>query len=334
MRETMWRLVDGEVVPMPTSPPSGLITISRAVSGQAQERMRVNSAGNVGIGITSPATPLHVYRPQTMGAMGSYNTANALVRIQEASTGQGLYLDGDTIVSDVNGGLGIGTLGPQSIVFGTNGNEVVRISVTGSVGIGKSNPAYPLDVVGTINASAALLINGQKVLTAASLGSAATGDIGVDVQKYDADLDDLADGSLTGSKVGSGIAAGNITTGTLALGRLVPVVVTSNYNSGLTLTGQLAFSGANGNVKLNGNWLSGDGADEGLFVSSNGSVGLGTSNPLDPFHVNTGTMRLGTTGAPTMRMTINSTGGYIQTGTTDASSSIAPLFLRVSTAAR
>jgi hypothetical protein len=44
--------------------------------------------------------------------------------------------------------------------------------------------------------------------------------IGSNVQAYDADLDDLADGSLTGSKVGTGIAAGNITTGTIGTARL------------------------------------------------------------------------------------------------------------------
>lgn len=44
--------------------------------------------------------------------------------------------------------------------------------------------------------------------------------IGTDVQAFDADLTDLADGSLTGSKVGTGIDAANITTGTLPIARL------------------------------------------------------------------------------------------------------------------
>ena len=44
--------------------------------------------------------------------------------------------------------------------------------------------------------------------------------IGSNVQAYDADLADLADGSLTGSKVGTGINAGNVTTGTLPNARL------------------------------------------------------------------------------------------------------------------
>jgi len=40
-------------------------------------------------------------------------------------------------------------------------------------------------------------------------------DIGVTVQAYDADLADLADGSLSGSKVGTGLNGTNITTGTV-----------------------------------------------------------------------------------------------------------------------
>jgi hypothetical protein len=47
--------------------------------------------------------------------------------------------------------------------------------------------------------------------------------IGTDVQAYDADLDDLADGSLSGSKVGSGIPAGNITTGSIPIARITGV---------------------------------------------------------------------------------------------------------------
>jgi hypothetical protein len=45
-------------------------------------------------------------------------------------------------------------------------------------------------------------------------------DIGAAVQAYDADLADLADGSLTGTKVGSGINGTNITSGTVAEARL------------------------------------------------------------------------------------------------------------------
>lgn len=56
--------------------------------------------------------------------------------------------------------------------------------------------------------------------------------IGSNVQAYDADLDDLADGSLTGSKVGSGVAAANIAAGSLGSSVMVSsVAVPAFYNS-------------------------------------------------------------------------------------------------------
>lgn len=44
--------------------------------------------------------------------------------------------------------------------------------------------------------------------------------IGTNVQAYDADLADLADGSLSGSKIGTGIDGGNVTAGTIVADRI------------------------------------------------------------------------------------------------------------------
>jgi len=51
-----------------------------------------------------------------------------------------------------------------------------------------------------------------------------------------------------------------------------------------------------GNIALNGNYLSGDGGDEGVFVDSSGNVGIGTTSPsykLDTGQNNTDQLRLG-----------------------------------------
>ncbi|MDA1348041.1 MAG: hypothetical protein O3A47_04130 [Chloroflexi bacterium] len=66
-------------------------------------------------------------------------------------------------------------------------------------------------------------------------------DIGVTVQAYDADLDDLADGSLTGSKVGTGIAGDNITDNTIDTSELeANSVNSSNITDGTVGAAELA----------------------------------------------------------------------------------------------
>lgn len=61
-----------------------------------------------------------------------------------------------------------------------------------------------------------LLDDADAAASRASIGAV----IGTNVQAWDADLDDLADGSLSGSKVGSGIDAANVTTGTIPAARV------------------------------------------------------------------------------------------------------------------
>ena len=62
--------------------------------------------------------------------------------------------------------------------------------------------------------------------------------IGTNIQAYDADLDDLADGVLSGSKVGAGVDATNITTNSLAIangGTGAATATAARDNLGLTI---------------------------------------------------------------------------------------------------
>lgn len=97
-------------------------------------------------------------------------------------------------------------------------------------------------------------------------------------QTADADLTDLADGSLTGTKVGTGIAAGNVTTGNLPANvmtnglpaALEAIIQTGTCTNGQTISFTPAFSATPilsatyyGLVETNAN-----GAAPSLYISS------------------------------------------------------------------
>ena len=122
-----------------------------------------------------------------------------------------------------------GTLNGALVGSGINAANITTGTLPGSVvgtGINASN-------ITTNNLAVGNGGTGASTASAArtSLGLA----IGSDIQGYDADLDDLADGSLSGSKVGTGISASNISSGDLNLA-----------------SGKFSVNGTNGNIsKIN-----------------------------------------------------------------------------------
>ena len=96
------------------------------------ERMRINSSGNVGIGQSSPTSPLHV----KSGA----NNNNSIITI-EGATNNIFELGYATAGAFLNSAAG------DPMVFRINETERMRIDSAGRLGLGTTSPTYLLNVV-------------------------------------------------------------------------------------------------------------------------------------------------------------------------------------------
>ena len=141
--------------------PSG--TAGNAIS--FTQAMTLDASGNLGIGITSPVSPLTVSKGLVTGAgqwassaIAIYNPTNTGSYSQiafgyTAGTNAAAYMG---FVSTNQGAQGFGDLvfGTRAVNTDTQPTERVRITSAGLVGIGTSSPNHRLDVAGTANAVA------------------------------------------------------------------------------------------------------------------------------------------------------------------------------------
>ena len=172
------------------------VSTSQTVSSQAYSiaytGLQVGTAGNVGIGTTSPNTTLTVAGDVRMtGAnsiyFGASGSSAGSIGVTDASWGP-IYLSSsngvvisnslrmansnitsneDLAVGPINNNrlLTLRSSGTGNIVLSPGGAEKIRIDSSGNVGIGTTSPGYKLDVVGDINSSTALRFAGTSVCT-------------------------------------------------------------------------------------------------------------------------------------------------------------------------
>jgi len=118
------------------------------------ERMRIDSAGNVGIGTSSPASRMHISPANASGDQGVVS----LTLGNESNSARGSRIVKDTstpyalkFISALNPSAGAATIFEHF-----PGAESMRIDAVGNVGIGTNNPAQQLHITGNFRIGSAV----------------------------------------------------------------------------------------------------------------------------------------------------------------------------------
>jgi hypothetical protein len=116
----------------------GNLTFSTAPAGTLTERLRITSAGLVGIGTSAPTAPLTV--------IGANNATQAIFGGLVGTTDRGLRIATDVLSGNNDIAILDAQFSTGTLAFQTASTERMRITSTGNVGIGTNAPAGSLNV--------------------------------------------------------------------------------------------------------------------------------------------------------------------------------------------
>jgi len=197
---------------------------------QGAERMRIDAAGNVGIGTSSPIAKLETSVSRTSGT-----NVNAIVLSDNVTgtqtSGFGTRIEGRSNNGTARSAIGFEAFGGTNNDTGlgfytqaTAGNLTRQMTITsiGRVGIGTNSPSQALDVVGNIEVSGGVYLGGT---VAANL------------------LDDYEEGTFTPVLTGSTSGTLNGTGVYTKVGNKVTIFITFTVTTGTKPTGDYSITG-------------------------------------------------------------------------------------------
>jgi hypothetical protein len=257
------------------------------------ERMRITSAGDVGIGTITPSAKLDVNGQTVTGFItvrGDGSEGGQITFNNAANSASPLNLDVDNLgngrlfTSVNNANLSLGQLtGTGGIVtLNTAGSERMRITAAGDVGIGTVSPSAKLNVARTDSADGIRVTVGQGSysgnvalfgVTGQSNGYYITKDAANNIQH-------IWDGTGGAERMRID-TSGNVLVGTTtATGKLTVAGTAGTATIGLLETGVRSWSIRAGGSATNNFDIADLTAGASRFViNSSGNVGIGTSSP-------------------------------------------------------
>jgi hypothetical protein len=200
-------------------------TGSVGITGSAAALLNVNnsvlyvsSSGNIGIGTSSPGTPLEIRFNADSFSWGSVATLYG-------------YLTWGTAASFGENVAVIKTPASTGVVFQPAGSEKMRITSTGNVGIGTTSPGYKLHVSGSSEVGSRFIVGGTYAPIQFS------GDGGTTLGGVNAYSTNVVIGRGTSTGVQSDLiinSSGNVGIGTASPGSKLDVSGTANVSSVLS----------------------------------------------------------------------------------------------------
>lgn len=288
---------------------TGHIVFATATAYSPSEKVRITSAGNVGIGTTSPSVLLDVYNGSGWGGVDIDGASGGEVRLQKNGTTYGnLYASDSGSTAFV-----INAAQVNDLILQTNSSERLRITSAGNVGVGTTTANTLLSIDGLANNGLSIQGIGTTA-TRAFFGLDASGD----------GYMSLTNGSTfaTNVQLSSDLGVANYFLGNVGIGTTSPnakleigaaVNVAPNLRLTLNDSGSSINAGQEyAGIQWSGNDAQGDGVRADIRV-----FGEGTSGQT---YMAFGTMPAGTSSSTNAieRMRISSAGN-VGIGTTSPS---------------
>ena len=251
------------------------------------ERLRITSAGLVGVGTSSPGFPLHVVTSGNSGLAVYTGTSSA----------NQIYL-GNTAGESV-----VGTLSNQNFGIVTNGGQKVTVTTGGNVGVGTTGPTDTLTVNGGIDIFDDYSINlGSNQGGGAVIKYNTDGNLNIAPRTSYSTVFLSAPGGTERARIDS---SGNVGIGTSTPGRELHISGAGTSGTQLQVQGTSASAGIKFIPSSGDNWeIQTSTANDFLVynrtddatrfvINGSGNVGIGTTGPATQFAVQNASTSLG-----------------------------------------
>jgi len=257
----------------------------RVYTNGNNERMRINSSGNVGIGTASPTALLNVSSAAVMSRFQTGSAADGRIEFAYNTTDIGYLNMASATQLELYGRSGV------ALALGAGGSERMRIDSSGLVGVGTSSPAARLDVQvtgGRLQVQSAVSTTGVRLLTVNTTNAAT---VPIEISGTD-----IRFTNPLNTVVGMFNSSGNLGVGTTAPQSALNVFGSSGLTLNLADTSWqtaaikpidegAAYQGALA-LYTHASAVSPTNPTERMRINSAGNVGIGTNNPTEKLVLN------------------------------------------------